>query len=87
MPGSLVHAECCCGFRRELGPGFSISGISYSIAYNADESDLLTMDNTTIKSAGFRTIPNPYFEASAGPHLCPQCKKVSLMLRVVGEWD
>jgi hypothetical protein len=88
MPGHIIQAKCSCGFSRELRPGVSeLANTGYEIAYNADESDLSTMDHGTIKSAHLRTIPDPYFESSAGPHLCPRCKNLSLMLHFGGFWD
>jgi hypothetical protein len=63
MPGNILHAECCCGFQRKLSPGSAIAGnrcVGYSIAYNADESDLLTEDDAIIKSWGLRTVRDPF---------------------------
>jgi len=60
VPGHILHAECCCGFRRELAPGCNERRhIGYTIAYNANESDLVTEDDAVIKLAGLRTVREP----------------------------
>jgi hypothetical protein len=61
VPGHILHAGCSCGFEQELTPGFdAMSCIGYTIAYNADGSDLVTTDHATIQSLGPRTIPDPF---------------------------
>jgi hypothetical protein len=45
MPGHLLNAICACGFERRLFPGSGLVGdrlVGRTIAYSADESDLLT---------------------------------------------
>jgi hypothetical protein len=55
MQGHIyLHAQCPCGFERKLSPGSALGVGGYTIAYNADESDLLTEDET-IKLQGLRT--------------------------------
>jgi hypothetical protein len=56
MPGHIyLHAQCPCGFERKLSPGSALGVGGYTIAYNADESDLLTEKDETIKLQGLRT--------------------------------
>jgi hypothetical protein len=63
MPGHIyLHAQCPCGFERKLSPGSKIAGrgfVGYTIAYNADESDLLTEDDEIINTQGLRTVDGP----------------------------
>jgi hypothetical protein len=97
VPGHILHAECCCGFSRELAPGYNERrNIGYTVAYSADESDLVTEDDAVIKLAGLRTIRDPCLsdygqgdteKVGQGLHLCPRCKKTSLMLHFRGCWD
>jgi hypothetical protein len=71
VPGHILHAGCCCGFEQELTPGFdTMSCIGYTVAYNADGSDLVTEDDATIKSKGLCTIRDPFlsdYEPGNGP--------------------
>lgn len=63
MPGHILHAECVCGFRRELSPGSSIVGdrcVGYTIAYSSDDSDLLTEGDEVVQSKQLRALPNPF---------------------------
>jgi hypothetical protein len=63
MPGHILRATCCCGFQRELYLGNTrIAGdwVPLAIAYNVDESDLLTRDKITIESQKLRIIPDPF---------------------------
>jgi hypothetical protein len=64
MPGHIyLHAQCPCGFERKLSPGSKIAGggfVGYTIAYNADESDLLTEDDEIINTQGLRTVDDPF---------------------------
>jgi hypothetical protein len=82
-----------------LSPGSKIAAggfVGYTIAYNADESDLLTEKDETIKLQGLRTVDDLFlslhenFEkknAAQGPYLCPRCKTASLTLHFAGYWD
>jgi hypothetical protein len=55
-----LHAQCPCGFERKLSPGSALGAGGYTIAYNADESDLLTEKDETIKLQGLRTVDDPF---------------------------
>jgi hypothetical protein len=66
VPGHILHAECCCGFHRELRPGSAIGAdriVGYTIAYSADGSDLGTEDDAMVNSQQLRTIPDPFIQA------------------------
>src|SRR4029450_9530429 len=74
MPGHIyLHAQCPCGFEQKLSPGSALGAGGYTIAYNADESDLLTEEDETIKLQGLRTVDEPflslheYFEEKLSP--------------------
>jgi hypothetical protein len=63
MPGHILHAECACGFQRELSPGSAIAAdriVGYTIAYSADGSDLRSEDNVIVNSQELRTVPDPF---------------------------
>lgn len=63
MPDHILHAKCRCGFERELSPGSAFAGnhcVGYTIAYNAEVSDLLTEDDAIIRSQGLRTVQDPF---------------------------
>jgi hypothetical protein len=61
MPGHIyLHAQCPCGFERKLSPGSALGAGGYTIAYNADESDLLTENDEIIKLQGLRTVDDPF---------------------------
>jgi hypothetical protein len=96
MPGHILRAQCRCGFERELAPGGNERSLAADvIAYNADESDLVTEDETAVKLMGLRTIRDPFLSnhepahslGPQGPYLCPGCKETSLMLHFSGNWD
>jgi hypothetical protein len=55
-----------CGFERELSPGSAFAGnqcVDYTIAYNAEESDLLTEDDEIINTQGLRTVDDPFLSS------------------------
>ena len=62
MPGHILYAQCPCGFERKLSPGSKIAAadfVDYKIAYNADESDLLSENERDHQVAGpsYRSKP------------------------------
>src|SRR5262249_4339822 len=97
MPGHILHAECACGFWRELTPGSSISNL-YVIAYTADGEDLVTIESGEAERATLTALEDPWlkaqnddplspsFEASWGPYRCPRCGRERLQLSPWGFW-
>jgi hypothetical protein len=63
VPGHTMHAECYCGFQRELAPGFDARGfIGRSIAYTESGEELNTFDEAEITKRNLITIPDPFLE-------------------------
>jgi hypothetical protein len=71
MPGRILYAQCPCGFERKLSPGSKIAAadfVDYKIAYNADESDLLSENKRDHQVAGssYRSKPDVRMRTSRG---------------------
>lgn len=103
MPGHMLNASCLCGYETGLSPGASMmTNSSTVIAYTADLSDLITIDEDLASKAKLKTIADPAldadpmertpimgdeFEKGWGPYLCPECKRKTLRIFFCGNWD
>jgi hypothetical protein len=70
MPGRALQAICRCGFERELYVGTTRRGgrwLHNVIAYNEDESDLLSDTEDRVQMRKLRTIPDPFDVWIDGP--------------------
>jgi hypothetical protein len=73
MPGHILHAQCPCGFERKLSPGSALGAggfVGYTIAYNADESDLLTMKPSYINTSPLRSAHSIGHAPTSSPLAC-----------------
>src|SRR6516165_6173057 len=66
MPGHTINAECACGFRKELNPGFNeylpFADAETSMAYSETGADLDTFTRPQIEIRKLTVLSDPFLE-------------------------